>query len=207
VAALQAIQELHRAHCSKAMAENLSTMFRTVPDAELLATISFLKGVSDSWQYLESDVRQRLQNYVYSLPVTDFDELEFLLRFAPLRDQARYRVRVATKKELREATLFFFDLPTEVADKCIDLYLESGSFDDANDWAKHMAIFSGNFTTDHVRRLLKNLAKNNQIVGSFQIGPLISNLRSRNKLPEDEFEALLQESDLAEHSLAANKIS
>ena len=157
----------------------------------------------DSWQYLEADVRQRLQNYVSNFPAANLNEVDFLVKYAPLEVQARHRVRIATKKELRDT--LFFDLPAEVADKYIDLYMESRSFDDANDWAKHMATHTGDFTADHVRRLLTSLAKNDQILGSFQLGPLISNLRSRKKLSEDEFESLLQRNGLEEHSLAARR--
>lgn len=199
-AALQAIQGLHPAQCSKAMVERLSTMVRAVPDVELLTAIKFLTSVPDCWQYLEADVRQRLQNYVSSLPAGDLDEVESLLTYPPLQTQARHRVRVATKKELRET--LFFDLPAEVATKYIDLYLESRSFDDANDWAKQVAIHIGDFSADHVRKLLSGVAKNEQILGSFQLGPLISSLRSRKKLPEDEFESLLKKNGLEEHALA-----
>ena len=64
-----------------------------------------------------------------------------------------------------------------------------------------MAAHANDFSADHVRKLLTSMSQNSQILGSFQIGPLISNLRSRKKLPEDEFESLLQENGLEEHSL------
>ena len=110
-AALQAIQELHPPQCSKAMAEKLSTLFRSVLDAELDATIEFLKSVPDSSQYLEADVRQRLQNFVSSLPVANFHDVEFLLKYAPLQVQARRRVRFATKMDLREPFWSFSIFP------------------------------------------------------------------------------------------------
>jgi hypothetical protein len=193
-AALQAIQELHPAYCSKALVETLSSMFRAVPDTELLATVNFLQNVSDSWQYLEADVRQRLENYVADLPSGDIDEVDFLLRYVPLQVYARRRVMVATKKELRDRVPF--DLPAEVADRCIDLYLESRSFDEANDWAKFLIMYSSDFTADHVRRLLQVAGKNAQIVGSFQFGHLVTKLRSHKKLPDDEFESLLLQDSL-----------
>jgi len=193
-AALQAIQELHPAYCSSALGETLSNMFRGVPDAGLLATINFLQSVPDSWQYLEADVRQRLENYVSGLPSEDIDEVDFLLRYVPLQVHARSRVKVATKKELRDKVPF--DLPTEVADRCLDLYLESRSFDDANDWAKFLLIYSGDFTSDHVRRLLQNAGKNAQVVGSFQFRYFVAKLRSHKKLPDDEFQSMLQENGL-----------
>ncbi len=201
VAALQAVQELHPAQCSKAMTEKLSTMFRAIVDAELLSTVNFLRGVPDSWSYLDADVRQRLQNYVANLPAADLDEIDFLLAYTPLQVQARQRVRTATKKELRE--VLFFDLPAAVADKYIALYLESQSFDDANEWARHISVHTNEFTADHVRELLSKMSKNDQVLNSFQIGPLIGNLRSRKKIPDDEFELLLLENGLGDHSLAA----
>jgi hypothetical protein len=183
------------------MTEKLSTMFRAIVDAELLSTVNFLRGVPDSWSYLDADVRQRLQNYVANLPAADLDEIDFLLAYTPLQVQARQRVRTATKKELRE--VLFFDLPAAVADKYIALYLESQSFDDANEWARHISVHTNEFTADHVRELLSKMSKNDQVLNSFQIGPLIGNLRSRKKIPDDEFELLLLENGLGDHSLAA----
>jgi hypothetical protein len=193
-AALQAIQELHPAYCSKGLAETLSNMFRAVPDAELVATINFLQSVPDSWQYLEADVRQRLENYVSELPSGHIDEVDFLLRYIPLQVPARRRVKVVTKKELRDKIPF--DLPTEVGDRCIDLYLESHSIDEANDWAKFLIIYSRDFTADHVRRLLQSAGKNAQVRGSFQFGHFVSELGSDDKLPDGEFESLLQQNGL-----------
>lgn len=200
-AALQATQELHPNQYSRTLAEKLSPMLRAVPDADLLAAIGFLERIPDTWQYLEPDVRQRLRNYVSELPGEHLDEVAFLLGFAPLQTQARHRVKVATKKEL--STTLFLDVPNEVADRFITLYLDSRSFDDANDWAKQMFFHTGDFNAEHVRRVLSGVAKNAQILGSFQLGPLVNNLRSRKKLTDEEFDRLLREGGLEEYTLAA----
>lgn len=200
-AALRAISELHPLPYAAALSERLSPLFRAVPDAELSAATTFLQYVADSWQYLEADVRQRLQNYVRELPAKNLEDVEFLLKYTPLQLQARHRVTIATKKELSQA--LFFDIPPEVADRFITIYLASESFDDANSWAKQMFVHTGEFTADHVRRLLASAAKNSQIAGSFQIGPLISSMRGGKKLPADEFEKLLRENGLEEFALPA----
>lgn len=200
-AALQATQQLHPEPYSRVLSEKLSAMFRAMSDVALLMAIFFLKSVPDSWQFLEADVRQRLQNYVANLPGDDLDELDFLLEYPPLQVQARHRVTIATKKEL--SGVLYFDMPKEVADKFISLYLESTSFDEANDWAKQMFIHTGDFTPDHVRRILNGVTKNSQVSGSFQIGALINSLRSRKKLPAEEFEQLLKNNGLEEYTLAA----
>jgi hypothetical protein len=200
-AALAAVRELHPEPASATLSERLSQLFRTVPDKELSYATSFLQYVADSWQYLEADVRQRLQNYVKDLPVDDFDSLEIYLRYTPLQTQARHRVAVATKKELSQA--MFWDMPSEVADRYIDIYLASDSFDDANAWAKQMFVHTVDFKPDHVRRLITAAAKNSQVTGSFQFTPLLNTLRGKKKIPADEFEQLLRENNLEEFALPA----
>lgn len=196
-AAIQAIQELHPEQYSKTMDEILSSLFQAVPDTNLIAAIEFLRSMLDSWQYLDESVHQRLQQYVADLPSEYLNEIGFMLSYEPLKVQARNRVCIATKKELCEA--MFLDLPTEVADRLIDLYLAVSSFDSANAWAKVMAQHTSDFTTDHVVRLITSIASNNQITGSFQISMLIENLRSQKKLPDRDFESLLRENGLAQY--------
>jgi hypothetical protein len=94
-------------------------------------------------------------------------------------------------------------MPVEVADRFITIYLASSSFDDANVCAKQMMPSTGDFTADHVRRLLTSVSKKDQVRGSFQLGPLILNLRSKGKLPQEEFERLLTENGLDEFALPA----
>ena len=179
----------------------MSALFRAVPDKDLSSATSFLHYVDDCWQHLEADVRQRLQNYVKDLPATDLDSLEFFLSYTPLQTQARHRVVVATKKELGQA--IFWDMPSEVADKFISLYLGSESFDGANDWAKQMIVHTGDFKPDHVRRLIAGASKNAQVTGSFQFTALLNTLRGKKRLPGDEFEHLLRENGLEEFALPA----
>ncbi|MFM5171065.1 hypothetical protein ACEUBH_07355 [Aeromonas veronii] len=198
-AALQAIQVLHPIHCSNTKKEKLSTLFRAVPDEEIFISIFFLRNVPDSWQYLDPDVHQRLQNYVTKLPASILHEVDFLLEYAPLQQQARHRIRIATKEELSNA--IFFDLPKEVADKYIDLYLDSDSYREANEWAKEMAVHSDSFTQNQIRRLITGISQNNQITGSNQLGYLISKIRSHQRLPEQEFENLLIQNGLGEFCL------
>jgi len=200
-AALQAIQQLHPEHYARSFGEKLTSMFRAVEDSELRSAVEILEDVPDTWQYLDADVRQRLQNYVLALPGEDFNETEFLLQYSPLQLQARQRVWRATKIELRD--YIFFDMPSEIADRYVEIYLDSGSFDDANEWAKQIVLHAGEFNAAHVRKILINAARNTQVRGSFQLGPLIGALRSREKLPKEEFERLLGENDLGEYSSAS----
>jgi hypothetical protein len=195
-AALAATVDLHPAVFAATLRERLSALFRAVPDARLSSTIYFLRNVKDTWQHLEPDVVQRTQNYVRNLPSGNFEDLEFLLVYTPLQVQARQRVETATRQEIYDS--LFFEMPVEVADRFISIYLTSSSFDEANACAKQIMPHTGDFTADHMRRLLTNVGKKEQVHGSFQLGPLISNLRNREKLPRDEFDQLLKANGLDE---------
>lgn len=198
-AALAALRDMHPSPVASALKERLSSLFRSVPDNDLTWVTTFLENVPDTWQFLEPDVCQRLENYVKDIPASNLEDLDFLFKFAPLQVHARARISRATKKELNEA--LFFDLPNEVADRYIDIYLNVGSFDDANAWAKSLIPYVGDFSSDQVRRLLTDVGKNSQITGSFQINAVISSLRSTKKLPIAEFEELLRSNGLAEYML------
>jgi hypothetical protein len=200
-AALGAVNLLHPEPFGRTLRERLSIMFRGLEDGDLNFAIKFLNDISDCWQHLDADVRQRLENYVRDLPTDDFIHVDTLLKYPPLMKQAATRIKYATKQELIES-IFFDSMPKEIADRYITLYLDSRTFDDANNWAKHVSQQTAEFNVDHVRRLLTDASKNKQVRDSFQIGPLINSLRNAEKLPLDEFEKMLTENGLGEFTLA-----
>jgi hypothetical protein len=197
-AALKATAHLHPSLFSATLDEKLSPLVRQVADSELYSTFSFFQQVPDVWQFLAVDVRQKVSNYVLDMPSSHFDYVDAALSFAPLREAAQRRIKRATRKELAE--IIFFDLPSEVGDRFVDIYLDSQSFDQANSWAKHMITYSGDFSADHVRRILQNASANGEVLGSFELGPLISALRKRKILSIQEFETLLTNHGLEDYA-------
>lgn len=200
-AALGALRDMHPHPVFLALSDNLSNLFRLIPDQDLERGVEFLELVVDTWQFLDPDVCQRMNNYVENLPSADFDCLKFLLTFVPLQAQAKDRTSRITKKELNESISFFFELPKEIADRYIAIYLGSNTFDEANAWAKSMIPYAGDFSSDQVRQLLLDVPKNNNVRNSFQLGSLVSALRNAKKLPIQDFELLLRSNDLDEFSL------
>ncbi len=200
-AALNATFELHPHGHSSAFSEKLSPLLRSLDDAELNRVIAFFELTKDTWQYVECDVRQRIENFVSALPSDLIYDIDFLLLFAPLRKQALSRVAVATDEELKETT--FFILPSEVTDRFITIYLDSSNFDQANEWAKHLAIHASDFSEDQIRRIVTSAAKNDQVLYSFELGALLSVLRSRKKIPEEDFDGLLKANGLSKYAPAS----
>jgi hypothetical protein len=196
VAALRAVAMLHPQQYGKTLADKLSAVFRSVDDVDLFEGIYFLGHVDDCWQYLDDDVRQRLQNYVVALPAKHLEEMDLLLKIAPLRQFAESRIHAATRAELKGT--MFFEVPGVVADRFITIYLESKSFDQANEWAKQLSNIASDFSPDHVRRIIMNATSNGQVLESFELGPLLNAFRARKKLSAEEFDLLLNEHDLSQ---------
>jgi len=200
-AALNATAELHpQGHCA-AFSVKLSPLLRSLDDVELKRVIDFFQLIPDAWQYVESDVQQRIENFLSSLPSELLDEMEFLLSFPPFRKQALSRIKIATRTELK-ACMFIF-LPLEVAERFIAIFLESPNFDQANEWAKHLAIYASDFNEDQIRRIVTCAAKNDQVLHSFELGALLNALRSRKKIPEVDFDDLLKANGLLRYASAS----
>jgi len=200
-AALNATFELHPQGYSAAFSEKLSPLLRSLEDAELERVIAFFKLTTDTWQYVEGDIRQRIESFVAALPSNLIDDVDFLLSFAPLRQHTLSRIAIATREELIDT--IFFILPSEVADRLITIYLESQNFDQANEWAKHLAIHVSSFNEEQIRRIVTSAAKNEQLLYSFELGALLNVLRSRKKIPEEEFDGLLKVNGLSKYAPAS----
>jgi len=202
VAAIKAVDSLHHAASSKAKKDTLSKLFRGVEDKDIPSAIRFLISLKDSWEYLEGDIQQKLRRFVLDLNTENFSRfIESLIEYQPLKAQAQLRLRRASKQDLKGIWLGF-GTPTEVLDKIIDVYLQSKTYDEANDWAKDLSQIGSDFSAEQIRKMLSGIAENDLITGSFQLGALISSLRTPNVLPEEKFEALLQENGLDEYCLA-----
>lgn len=199
VAALQAVRKMHPRVFNDTMSQRLSEFIRKVEDKDLRLAINFILSVKDLWHFLDPAVLQRIQNYVRELPASSFEMLETYILYPELRESAVRRIRSSSFKEISEAD--FLEMPKEVADRLIELYVGSPSFDDANARGKYLMSVSGDFSADQIRRVLTNSGRKPDVVGSFQLEAVIKNLRSRQKLPAEEFEQLLVENDLGKYAL------
>lgn len=201
VAALRAISTMHPAQYHMTLKEKLTPILRMLDDGELLRVTQFIERIPDCWQFVDEDVRQRLVNFVAELPADGLHDMDFLLTFDPLRVAAEKRVQFATRDELKP--LLFFDLPQKLADRMVALYLQSKSFDQANEMAKELAMYATDLTLEHIRTIILGVQKNDQILYSFELATLLTELRARKKIPEAEFDALLNANGLSKYAPAA----
>jgi hypothetical protein len=203
VAAIVAAATLHPTVYRATFTEKLSPIFRHIPDDQLGRALFFLHDFSDSWQFLETDMQQRMSNYVSAIPRESFSHIQFALDITALVPFAEERIRRATREDLQDQ--LYFTLPRQIGDRFIDLYLESKSYEQANTWAKELMSNAGEFSDSHIRRLIENIAANGELTGSFELGALINSLRKNGKLPPGEFEHLLQKNGLGDYAEGAKE--
>lgn len=199
ISALKAIEVLHAEPYKKTVAEKYSALLRALPDESLEMALVPVDEIPHAWNLLDVDVSQRLRTFVRALPSKKVSSLEWLVESHAFAAEAKIRVLRTTRKELRDA--FFFSVSGAIADRYIDIYLDSKSFDQANDWAKDIIGNLEDFDGAQLRRLISEGAKNAEITGSFRFSDVISAVRKSGHLADDELNQVLVESGLAEHAI------
>jgi len=199
ISALSAIQSMHPQIYDVTLVSKLSALARAVEDDDLPQVILLLRGIPSAWEALEHDVVTRLEEFVKNIPKDHLEVAAALENFHPLAAAARSRISRATRAEISEA--MFFVLGTAVADRVVDLYLQSTSFERANATSSLITDFSSDFSQEQIERLLRNIANNKEITGSFRLPVVIRVLRNEKRLAPEQFETLLKENGLEEYAL------
>jgi hypothetical protein len=75
--------------------------------------------------------------------------------------------------------------------------LKSKNYDEANELGKKMSTYAFEINSNQIKQIITNVAVNEQIRYSFELGPLLAELRKQNTIPEKEFDNLLNSSDLS----------
>jgi len=196
--ALSAISKMYNAVFDSTLTDKLSNIVKTIEDEDLHRVFDLLRNLSESWEYLDDDVKQKIQSYVESLPKGRLEELYFLLPHKGLQKAAKKRVRFASRSELNDA--LFFDLPEEVAERIVKLFSESSSFDQANSFSPVVTRYASDFNANQVENIVKSCGDNFEIRNSFEVGSVINSLRKNKNVSETEFNDLLRNAGLKEYA-------
>lgn len=195
--ALNAIEEMHKDIYVATLKEKLSNLFRTLDDEKIYKTFTILQRLPESWEFLDEDVQQKIQAYAENLPGDKLEELNFLLEHLGLSVAATKRAKRATRTELKDS--LFFILPPQVGDRIVELYAESGSFDQANSFSSTVTTNSSDFTKEQVEKVIKACGENYEIKNSFEVGTVINAMRRNKSVTSEEIDLWLNEVGLKEY--------
>ena len=178
--------------------KKLSDLLRGIKDDEMDKIQLIIIFYREIWNYIDNDVQQKIAQYIQNLPSRDISSLNTFLDFKPLRTQAKERLRNINQID-KLSQLCGFDLHPLVADRSIDLYLTSNSYDAANKCSKFIIENYTDYSVEQIERIIKGIVTNEQIKKSFEVGSVIYKLKQNKKLDPDTFDKLLEENDLYQY--------
>ncbi|MBX3713096.1 MAG: hypothetical protein KF800_14140 [Lysobacter sp.] len=198
MSALGAILKLHFTIYEAVLKEKISTMFRAMSDGELDHAIMLSQRIPHAWDLLEIDVVTRFQQYVLNAPSSSISAVVSLESFGPLSDFAQRRIKSASRKELSDD--IFFELTPALGDRFVDLYLQSESFRQANEWARELISYKSDFNIKHVTRLIEGISSNDQVMGSNRLGDVIRAFRATSVVSQEAYDEMLRNNGLSAYA-------
>ncbi|NMF56690.1 hypothetical protein [Pseudanabaena yagii] len=198
ICALQATEIMYKDIYDDVLNKKLSDLLREIKDNEMDKIELIIITYREIWNYIDNDVQQKIAQYIQNLPSRDIGSLGTFLNFKPLQIQAKQRLREINQIDLLNQVCGF-DLHPLVADRSIDLYLTSNSYDAANRCSKFIIENYNDYSLEQIERIIKGIVTNEQIKGSFEVGSVIYKLKQNKKLDPDTFDKLLKENDLYQH--------
>jgi hypothetical protein len=198
IAALKAVNALHPGPYKQAVTEKASLLIRSLADESLSLALVPVDEIPHIQESLGADVSQRLASFVRRLPSGHMNSLEWLVGSSYFGEDARSRASRATRKELKNS--FFFSISGAIADRYVDIYLQSSSFDEANDWAKEIIGNIDDFDRQQILKLVVGGAENPEITGSYRFSDVIHAARKAGQVSSDELDNALKSSGLGEYA-------
>ena len=201
--ALKAVCYMHAEVFDLTMKVKFSNFVKSLDDDKLDNAFVALRNIQDSWGYLESDVKQKLETFVENLPKEKLHELDFLLTHSGLKDSAIKRIKYATRADLKVP--MFFTLPQLVGDRIVELYAGSRSFDQANSFSSTVTLHVLDYTKDQVERIIRACGENYEIVNSFEVTTVINTMRENKCVTDAEIDTWL--GDVGLNKYVKNKVT
>ena len=149
------------------------------------------------WSSLSEDKQILVKHYVEKLPENDFENIEQWLNFPFLKEEVYFRINLAKRSEM--SSLIFFETPTEIIDRIIKLYLESGNFNEANSFAETVIQIVHDATKEQINYLITNISHNSQVSSSNQLSSVIWKIKKSKKYSKDELNKLFKGNDLRKY--------
>jgi hypothetical protein len=187
--ALNAIEQMHKGTYDATFKSKFSSLIKILDDERLDKVFSILRKLTDSWSFLDIDVKQKLEAYVENLPKDKLDELEFLLTYSGLSLSANRRLEKTTRTELDYPN--FFDLPTIVGDRIVKLYAESESFEQANNFSSIVVKYTPDYTKEQVQKIIRACGENNEIRNSYGVKSVVNAMRQNKQVTDAEINSWL----------------
>lgn len=158
------------------MGNKLSNIFRQIDDDDLYIFINDMRKLENAWEALQDSDQDRIKQYI-EIALTDESVFLFedYLLFPPLKESAEKCINSFDHKKLNEFIQWctFSDQEESaespkrfIINKAIDLYVDSGSFLDANNLGPGIARVLDYLSLHELEKLKSDCESNGQVSGS-----------------------------------------
>jgi hypothetical protein len=199
LAALGAVRSMHREIAEAALDEKLNGIMQQLKDETLANGVRFVCMVSDTWQYVEEDVRLRMSNFVLAMPDENLaPHLARVLAFSPLRAFALQRLAQVNAAQLDQLIQRIHPSHRDLcADRAVDLYGVSASFAEAKFRGTHLIIpLAHHLQAHHVEHLVGAIAVNDQLRLNWELEDVLRAIRNAEIIPAQQLDELLTQQGL-----------
>lgn len=173
---INALRSMSADAVNQSLREKLTPTVRRTPDSEVHRVIRLVASISDTCSYLESDVQMRVLTYIGTAKEADLVQfIRYALVVSEFSQAAHARIGDLVQKSLQqiylaeshEALLNFASPPSELLDRVIELYTESGNWATSNSLAQTLIVpYSSLMNSEQISRILSAYPTNQELYDS-----------------------------------------
>ncbi|MBU9576750.1 hypothetical protein QZM92_27800 [Burkholderia multivorans] len=188
--ALFVLRDMHPEPWNRLIPEILTTIIPTLQDDKQLIKATLYLGKSTGsqlWAHVSEANRLRLSTFVENYPSEELSDLEYLISTShPLHTAATKRIKQASADDLFNNGLWF-EAPTVVIDRLLELYGVTSNFADANNFAKRLrhTLLDSKEPEKHFDTLVRIAKSNKQVRDSIQFPILVKEFVDKMNLNKD----------------------
>jgi hypothetical protein len=197
-AALNALREMHPNESNAVLAEKLSDRLRpsAIKDEHLRTALTALAQIEDGEAYVETDVRDRLTNFVTTIPNEQFASVgAAAIRVKFTREAAiertaklEYKYFVASVEAAAELTY-----ENHIRQRAITMYASSTSFNEANSIARRIVMpMTQSFDKQEIEKIVNAGFLNGEVRYSHEFPAVLAALKVNENVDASWWDPLLK---------------
>lgn len=191
VTALGAVRQMHRFPVEKVLDEKLNNLMQRLPDSKISKTLRFLVEIRDTWQYLKTDVTNKLNIYVVNMPKQDLvPGIDNALNLPDLQESAIARVSSLSNDELHRVVTH--KPRAEYVDKALQAYCASRSWEEANQRTSLITNLVELLEEHHIGQIFRAKTTNWAVERSFDFKYIVYELEDSGKMNREAIREMRQ---------------
>ncbi len=205
--ALLAMSELHSRIFHETLAEKLNDIVVALPDEYLVNVLSFVADISDTWQWLRENSKNKVRMYVRNMPLEEeFVSLKNAFVIPDLIPDALVRLDYAEASGfiplIDSLDALNENVRLQILEKSIENYKRAESFSAANNAGKNIIIpLANKFAPNQIEEIIQICAEHSQVKPSYERKNVLRALLKNHHMTRERFKALLEKYEIDDFDL------